>query len=124
MSDRQATGQDDSVSETAAYVAEQLCLGFKAHDDRERDRSIEDFFEVDRRQFAARDDAAARRAATAYVAALWAKDAVEERCLDETGDLDRAAIGRADWSAVEAALAERAAAVGIDAEYARATTTA
>lgn len=119
MTDRQG----EPVPRTATYMAEQLCRGFKAHDDCDRERAIEAFFEVDRRQFAHVDDAAARTAAVAYVDALWAKDALEADCLRE-GRLDPDAIGRVDWAPVEAAFRERASTVGTNSSYARDSTAA
>ena len=124
MTDRRTDGHGDAVSSTAAYMAEQLCRGFRAHDDRDRDRSIEAFFEVDRRQFAHLDDATARTATTAYVDALWAKDALEADCSAADGTIDPEAIARADWAPVERCFGERAVAVGMNSSYARDSTAA
>jgi hypothetical protein len=124
MTDRRVNRGEDAVSTTAAYMAEQLCRGFRAHDDRERERSIEAFFEVDRCQFAHLDDEAARAAATAYVEALWAKDALEAECLGDDGDLDPEAAARADWTPIEDSFRDRATVVGMNSSYARDSTAA
>lgn len=115
--------QRNQAVSTAAYMAEQLCIGFQAHDDRDRKRANVAFFEVDRLQFVHLDVAAAERAAHAYVDALWAKDTLEEACLVD-GRIDAEKIGRADWSAVERCFSERARAVGMDGSYARDSTQA
>jgi hypothetical protein len=98
-------------------MAEQICKGFKAHDDREREASIEAFAETDVRQFAHLDRETAREAAVAYVDALWAKDAVENTTMAD-GELDREAIADADWGPVESAFRRRAELVGMDHRYA------
>jgi len=106
-------------------VATRLCEGFKRHDDRQRSAAIEAFAAVDSFQFRHLDAGTVRQAATAYVDALWAKDAVEDRHRrggDAEGEIDQGALAAADWSAVESALSERAARLGIDAEYATLTT--
>lgn len=124
MTDRQAGQHVEPVPTTAAYMAEQLCQGFRSHDDRERERSVEAFFEVDRRQFAHLDDTTARAATSAYVDALWAKDALEADCLTRDGAIDPDVIARAEWAPVEEAFRERAAIVGMNTEYARNSTAA
>lgn len=108
---------------TARYMAEQLCRGFVEHDDRNREAAIEAFAEVDRRQFPHIGETAAREAAVSYVDALWAKDAVERRCMDD-GDIDVAALEDADWSAVKAGFRARAEAARIDPRYAEQSTVA
>lgn len=117
MAESHASATDQNRSRTAAYMAEQICKGFKAHDDRERDASIEAFAETDVRQFAHLDRETAREAAVAYVDALWAKDDVEDT-RKTNGELDREAIADADWSPVESAFRRRAEIVGMDHRYA------
>lgn len=118
-----AVPDGERVEDVAAEMAKQVCLGFQFHDRRERERAVEAFAAVDRRQFAHVDTATARAAAAAYVDALWAKDAVETRCT-RNGELDYGALAVADWSPVESAFAERAALVGADPGYAEASTLA
>lgn len=113
----------DEVVCVAAYMAEQLCAGFQAHDDGERELANAAFFEVDRRQFIHLDDSAVERAANAYVDALWAKDTLEKDCLID-GRIDPDSIGRADWSQVEHCFSDRARAIGMDLSYARDSTLA
>jgi len=108
---------------TAAYMAEQLCGGFQAHDDGNQRLARAAFLEVDRLQFVHLDVAGAEGAAHAYVDALWAKDALEKDCL-ANGRIDPETIGRADWSQVERCFSERARAVGMDLSYARDSTQA
>ena len=107
----------------AREMAEQVCLGFRWHDRRERTRAVEAFAAVDRRQFAHLDATTARAAAAAYVDALWAKDEVEASCTVD-GELDYDALAEADWGAVRSAFAKRAALVGMDPAYAEASTLA
>ena len=114
---------EDDTADVAREMAEEICLGFRWHDRRERTRAVDAFAFVDRRQFAHLDAATARTAADAYVDALWAKDAVEESCTVD-GELDYDALAEADWSPVEAAFAERAEIVGMDPRYARDSTVA
>lgn len=106
------------LSETAAYVAEQLCIGFRAHDNGCRQEAIDAFFEVDRRQFAHLDDATTLEGATAYVDALWEKDAVEADYANPDGTLQREALDTADWGRVEESFGRRAEVLGIDERYA------
>lgn len=115
---------DADRSATPESVATRLCEGFQHHDERRREAAIDAFATVDAFQFAHVDRSTIRRAATAYVDALWAKDAVEDRHRNGEAEdaLDREALADADWSAVESALAERAALLGIDPEYAALTT--
>lgn len=113
----------DPVEHVARHMARELCAGFRYHDRGERDAAVDSFAEVDRRQFAHVDDGAARRAARAYVDALWAKDELETHHMD--GDrIDPESIRGGDWGRVHEALAERAAVADIDREYAAATTRA
>jgi hypothetical protein len=113
----------EPVADVAREMAERVCLGFRAHDRRERERAVEAFAFVDRHQFAHLDAAAARAAAAAYVDALWAKDEVEESCTVD-GELDYDALAEADWGSVRAAFAKRASIVGMDPRYARDSTVA
>lgn len=106
----------------AAELATKICAGFRAHDRRDRDAAIEAFTIVDRQQFDHLDADRARRAATAYVDALWAKDDVENAIAEQT--VDPSAAAAADWSRVEQHFRERADAAGIDPAYAEASTRA
>jgi hypothetical protein len=108
---------DEPAREVASEMAEQICLGFRWHDRREREKAIDAFAIVDRYQFAHLDPSTARAAAAAYVDALWAKDDVEASCTVD-GELDYDALAEADWSPVEEAFAERAALAGMDPRYA------
>ena len=120
-----AAGTDAAITRAARHMARELCAGFRYHDRGEREAAVASFAAVDRRQFADIDGESARRAARAYVDALWAKDELEAEHMDMGGDrVDPESIGEGDWSAVRDALAERADAVGMDAEYATATTRA
>jgi hypothetical protein len=109
---------DDEITEAASYMAEQTCLGFIAHDDGRHEAAVEAFFEVDRRQFPHVGDETARRSATAFVDALWAKDAVEAEFRDDSGTLARDALRGADWTGVERRFETRADALSIDPAYA------
>lgn len=116
-------GDAQTVERVARHMARELCAGFRYHDRGERDAAVESFAEVDRRQFAHVDDETAHRAARAYVDALWAKDELEADHMD--GDrIDPDSIRDGEWGSVHDALVERAAAVGVDREYATATTRA
>jgi hypothetical protein len=119
-----ADAEDGARSATPESIATRLCEGFQHHDERRREAAIDAFAAVDAFQFAHVGDATARRAGAAYVEALWAKDAVEDRHRNGAAAdaIDREALAEADWSAVASALAERAALVGIDPEYAALTT--
>jgi hypothetical protein len=126
---------------TARETARSLCEGFRAHDERDRERAIAAFRRVDDAQFDHLTTGQARDAAEAYVAALWAKDALEAAHtyagdpgpVDETysdrerrpGDatLDRDSLADSDWAPVREALARRADVVGMDAAYADHSTT-
>lgn len=112
-----------SLTETATFMAEQVIEGFIAHDTGHRDPAIDAFYEVDRRQFAHLDDEQALIAARAYVDALFAKDDLELQYL-RNRDMDRPALDEADWGSVRDKFRVRAAAVGMDLEYAVATTDA
>ncbi|MFB6101977.1 MAG: hypothetical protein ABEJ73_05375 [Haloplanus sp.] len=116
-------GTAEVIDEIASHMADRLCHGFVAHDQREREAAVEAFAAVDRLQFAHVDESDAYRAATGYVDALWVKDEVEESCRVD-GELDPGRLATADWSGVEAALDRRAAAAGIDSRYAELTTSA
>lgn len=113
----------NSLQSTARELARELCLGFKYHDDRQREAAIEAFATVDRAQFAHVSPETAREAAVAYVDALWEKDAVERSCMVD-GEIDAEALEAADWSDVRAAFARRADLVGIDPDYAEQSTVA
>lgn len=109
---------DGEITEAASYMAEQTCLGFIAHDDGRHEAAVEAFFEVDRRQFPHVGDETARRGATAFVDALWAKDAIEADHRDESGHLAREDLRGADWTSVERRFRERADTYDIDPAYA------
>ncbi|MEF8841376.1 MAG: hypothetical protein V5A62_07075 [Haloarculaceae archaeon] len=115
--------REEPVVDLAREMAEQVCLGFRFHDQRERERAVDAFAAVDRYQFAHLDAATARAAAAAYVDALWAKDDVEASCTVD-GDLDYDALAEADWGSVRLAFAKRAALVEMDPRYAEASTLA
>ncbi len=109
---------------TARRMAEQMCLGFRHHDDGNRAAAVEAFAFVDARQFPGISAADAHEAAEAYVDALWAKDTVEKHNLDDAGAIDPERIGAADWSQVRNALRRRAGAAGVSERYAELTTLA
>lgn len=117
-------GGSEHVEAVATHMADQLCRGFIYHDRRERAAAIDAFAAVDALQFAHLDRSTARDAATGYVDALWEKDAVEDACRDADGVIDPDRLADADWSAVEAGFRNRAAAAGIDPEYAPLSTLA
>lgn len=116
-----AVAADSSIDELATHMAINICRGFITHDERDREACIESFYEVDRHQFSHLSDEDARRAAVAYVDALWAKDAVEAPYVREDGTLD-AGLDDADWRPVEDALERRTEIIGMPTEYASATT--
>lgn len=105
----------------AEHLAQQICKGFQYHDQDEWEKSVGAFYAVDRYQFDHLSDEEALKAAEAYAAALWAKDAIEPP-LREDGTFDAEAIDDADWSTVRDCLERRADIVGMDPEYATATT--
>ncbi|MEF8825526.1 MAG: hypothetical protein V5A27_04165 [Halapricum sp.] len=110
---------EESVSATQAdarKMAKQLGLGFKYHDQRKRQKAIEAFAAVDIQQFQHVSEETARKAAIAYVDALWAKDEVEQSCMVD-GEMDTDALDDADWSAVRSAFARRADLVDMDPRY-------
>lgn len=104
-------------------MAEQICSGFQLHDRGQRTEAHEAFAAVDRRQFPHLTSNEAEAAASAYVDALWAKDAIEKRHL-KNGRINPKTIGKADWSSVQEALERRADIVGMDRAYAEETTVA
>jgi hypothetical protein len=104
-------------------IAMQLGMGFVHHDERNRDAALEAFAAVDAFQFQHVSETTARRAATAYVDALWEKDDIEAACTDD-GEYDREALEAADWSPVRESFARRADLVGTDPRYADRSTTA
>ena len=112
-----------ATQQTAREMAEQLCLGFKYHDERKREAAIAAFAFVDRRQFGHISEETAREASVAYVDALWAKDALEQSCMRD-GEIDMEALDEADWSTVRSAFARRASLVEIDPRYAEQSTIA
>lgn len=112
------------ISKTADYMAKQLCVGFRAHDEGRREATVNAFFEVDRRQFAYFDDPTTRKGATAYVDALWAKDAIEDEHTDSDGTLRTEALVTADWGEVDHCFRRRAEILGIDERYATKSTEA
>lgn len=111
------------VREEAKSLSQQIIRGFKAHDDGEYETAVEAFTAVDARQFPHLDAEDARLAATAYADALFEKDEVEFNYL-RNGRIDADALDEADWGPVRRHFRIRAGIVGMDAEYALATTTA
>lgn len=112
--------EDDSLDRQARYLAERICSGFQLHDRRQRDESVEAFFAVDRHQFAHLDDDRALEAARAFVDALWEKDDIE-KSFQVDGEIDSAAIAKADYDSVYEPLKRRAKVVGMDERYAEMT---
>lgn len=107
----------ERLTETAAYMAERLCEGFRAHDDDRHADAVGAFFEVDRRQFAHLSDGRAREAATAFADALWAKDDVEGEFRADDGSVLVSELEASDWSIVARCFRRRAEIVGIDDAY-------
>ncbi|WP_157525933.1 hypothetical protein [Halorientalis sp. IM1011] len=120
---RESETRDWTPQEAARHMADRICRGFRAHDRKERDAAIEAFGTVDALQFQHVDAEAARHAATAYVDALWAKDAVEVDNMAD-GEIDDEALAAADWDPVREKFRERASIVGMDPRYAQLSTTA
>ena len=128
--DEQPTGNGRSQYETngnlarqARYLAEQYCSGFQLHDRRQQQDAVEAFYAVDKGQFAHLTEDEAYDAAMAYVDALWAKDEIEKRHM-QNGQIDSTSISKADYTSVWEPLARRADIVGMSTEYADETTTA
>lgn len=117
-----STDRED-LRTTAERMATYMGLGFKYHDDRRRAEAVDAFAVTDRAQFQHVAPETARRAAEAYVDALWEKDAVERSCTVD-GDIDAEALDEADWSPVRSAFARRARLVGMDERYAELSTVA
>jgi hypothetical protein len=113
----------NSIRAEASHVAEQLCRGFKYHDERRRSESIEAFAEADCRQFEHCPEKTIREASRAYVDALWQKDDVEDSCRVD-GRIDPDLLDDADWSPVESAFRRRATLLGMDSRYAELSTIA
>lgn len=112
-----------SLTETASYMAKQVIEGFIAHDTGDREAAIDSFYQVDKRQFAHLEDDKALIAARAYVDALFEKDDLELQHL-RNRDMDRDTLDKADWGPVREKFRVRAGAVGMNSEYAVATTEA
>ena len=108
-----STSLDDAPRE----MARKICQGFLAHDRGEREAALSAFEFVDALQFRNKAPDDVHLAADALVGALWAKDDLELRYL-RNGTLDRDGLADADWSPVRRKFRERAAALGIDQEYA------
>jgi hypothetical protein len=121
MSTQQETRE--TVTDHAEFLAERVWDGFVAHDQRDRMAAVKAFAAVDGSQFQHVDDATARRAAVAYVNALWKKDEVEDTHQTD-GEFDRETLDAADWDPVHENFAERARLLGIDEDYADLSTTA
>lgn len=113
----------EEVTQQARTLSKHVIRGFQAHDAGDYERAVEAFAIVDRRQFRQLDDEDAEMAARAYVDALFEKDEVEFDHLAD-GGIDAAALDAADWSPVRRHFRIRAGIVGMDAEYAIATTEA
>lgn len=111
------TTETESVHSTARHVAEQLSVGFRAHDKGLREEAIDAFHAVDALQFQYLDEEDVHLATTAFVDALWAKDEVEFRCLRD-GELQTADVESADYSPVVQKLRQRASIIGADPRYA------
>lgn len=116
-------GQHDTEDRDASQIAMHLGMGFVHHDRGEREQAVEAFAAVDTFQFTHVSEATARRAATAYVDALWEKDALEAAATVD-GTLDKAALDLADWEPVRSAFERRASLVGTDPRYAELSTVA
>ena len=116
---QQTTGGEtpDSVHSTARYMAEQLSVGFRAHDKGFREEAVEAFRAVDALQFQYLDEDDVRLATTAFVDSLWAKDEVEFGCLRD-GELKREEVAAADYGPVTQKLRQRASIIGADPQYA------
>lgn len=124
------SSQSDQNKETngrlarqARYLAEQYCSGFQLHDRRQQQDAVEAFYAVDRGQFKQVSDEDAYEAAVAYVDALWAKDEIEKRHI-QNGQINQQSIRDADYTSVWEPLARRSEIVGMSAEYAYETTAA
>lgn len=116
-------GHGSQATRHSRRIAKQLALGFRHHDQRNRQAALEAFAAVDRFQFRHVPPETAHRAATAYVDALWEKDAVERSCIVDS-EIDTGALDAADWGPVESAFERRASVVGIDPAYAELSTVA
>ncbi len=112
-----------SVDDAPREMAGQICRGFLAHDRGDRKVALEAFKFVDTLQFRHSDAHDIHLATEAFVDALWAKDDVEVRYM-RNGTLDEAGLAGADWSPVRKKFRERAAALGIEQEYAELKTEA
>ncbi len=115
--------QNWTQQETAQHMAEQICLGFQAHDRKQRAEAIEAFGTVDALQFPHVDTETATHTATAYVEALWAKDDVEVDHMAD-GEIDDDDLAAADWEPVREKFRERASIVGMNPRYAELSTMA
>lgn len=109
--------REESPDEPARAMARQVCMGFMAHDRGHHEEAVKAFEFVDRLQFRHVDRHNIHLAARAFVDALWAKDTLELQYLRE-GELDEESLRRADWSPVRKKFRQRAAALGLDQEYA------
>lgn len=120
LSNGKTANSNDPIGSNAKRTAEELHRGFLAHDERDRGRACESFSAVDERQFTHLDADDARRAADAYVEALWEKDRAElsSRLTGSDG------LDRARWGRVEKSLKRRAKILGMDEQYATKTTEA
>lgn len=114
-----------SISEDDAprQMARRICQGFLAHDRGDREGALEAFEFVDMLQFQHGDPTDIHLAADAFVDALWAKDDLELRYM-RNGTLNEEGLADADWSPVRKKFRERAAALGIEQEYAKLKTEA
>ncbi|MFB6299148.1 MAG: hypothetical protein ABEH65_02700 [Halobacteriales archaeon] len=118
------TNTAEQLTETAEYMATAITRGFQLHDEGNREEALEAFAIVDRNQFAHIDDQEVRRAAEAFVDALWAKDEIEEQHIEDNGEFRKAELRMADWSPVQDALERRADVIGMDEAYAHQATKA
>lgn len=124
MSDSPLDHAATSYDETARKLAENLCGGFVAHDERDRDRALAAFIAVDRGQFPQLGEIEIRRAAGAFVDALWEKDAIESPHIVGRELKDPDGLADADWDRVYTPLKRRAEIIGMSPEYAVRTTEA
>lgn len=97
----------------AERAAEELYQGFLAHDERDQRRAHACFSAVDECQFPHLNASDVRRAADAYVEALWEKDRAELPSQLTDSDVDHVR-----WERVETSLRRRADIVGMDEQYA------
>lgn len=115
--------KDDEITEsspldkTARYMARQLGILFKSHDQGHRKKAVKSCKKVDGLQFQHLDQESIEIAATAFVDALWEKNNIELEYLQRDG-FDTDGIRNADYSSVKKHLRKRAVTIGADPDYA------